>query len=115
MVGIRMSRSDQSNLRKHKNAIFMVSSDCRFVGMSLLRSVLLNMMSNAGLKISKNVQLYPNAKPFMIINAAPVTGQFVRMMVMVVKDMEVARVRAVQLAVSVVERARAVSVVVRAA
>ena len=45
--------------------------------MSLLRSVALNKMSmsNAGLKISKNVQLlYPNARPFMIINAAPVTG-----------------------------------------
>jgi len=86
------------------------------VGMSLLRSVALNMMSNAGLKISKNVQLYPNARPFMIINAVPVTGQSVRMMVMVVKDMEVARAKAVQLAVSVVERARVVdSVVARAA
>ena len=44
------------------------------------------------------------------------TGQSVRMMVMAVKDMEVARVRAVQLVVSEVERARAVdSVVARAA
>ena len=37
-----------------------------------------------------------------------ITGQSMRMMVMAVKDMEVARVRVVQLAVSVVERAMAV-------
>jgi hypothetical protein len=37
-----------------------------------------------------------------------ITGQSLRMMVMAVKDMEVARVRVVQLAVSVVERAMAV-------
>ena len=36
-----------------------------------------------------------------------ITGQSVRMMVMAVKDMEVARVRAVQLADSVVVRVRA--------
>ena len=42
--------------------------------MSILRSVALNMMSNAGLKKSKNVQLYPYARPFVTINAAPFTG-----------------------------------------
>ena len=56
------------------------------------------------LKIVSMIKLYMYIYEVIIF----ITGQSMRMMVMAVKDMEVARVRVVQLAVSVVERAMAV-------
>ena len=56
------------------------------------------------LKIVSMIKLYMYIYEVIIF----ITGQSLRMMVMAVKDMEVARVRVVQLAVSVVERAMAV-------